>query len=64
MSVTLALALLAGARADTLDVAVLDLPARFEAAGVPAQPLAQALRAYACASARGEFARPILTLID
>ena len=36
----------------------------FAAAGVPAEPLAPALRAYACASARGEFARPVLTLID
>ncbi|MGH7337215.1 MAG: murein L,D-transpeptidase catalytic domain family protein [Myxococcota bacterium] len=36
----------------------------FAAAGVPAEPLAQAMRAYGCASARGEFARPILTLID
>ena len=62
--VTLALALLAGARADTLDTSAPDLRARFEAAGVPAQPLAHALRAYGCASARGEFARPILTLID
>ena len=36
----------------------------FAAAGVPAEPLAQALRAYACADARGEFTRPVLTLID
>jgi hypothetical protein len=36
----------------------------FAAAGVPAEPLAQAMRAYACASAQGEFARPVLTLID
>jgi hypothetical protein len=36
----------------------------FAAAGVPAEPLAQAMRAYECASARGEFARPVLTLID
>lgn len=36
----------------------------FAAAGVPAEPLARAMRAYECASARGEFARPILTLID
>lgn len=36
----------------------------FAAAGVPAEPLAQAMHAYACGSARGEFARPVLTLID
>ena len=36
----------------------------FAAAGVPAEPLAQALRAYACGDARGDFARPVLTLID
>jgi hypothetical protein len=64
MPVTLALALLAGARADTIDATSPALRARFEAAGVPAQPLAHALRAYGCASARGEFTRPVLTLID
>jgi L,D-transpeptidase catalytic domain len=41
-----------------------DLRARFAAAGVPARPLALALRAYACANARGEISSPILTLID
>jgi hypothetical protein len=40
------------------------LQRRFETAGVPAEPLAQAMRAYACGSARGDFVQPILTLID
>ena len=60
----IALALCATARADGLDPASEPLLARFAAAGVPGEPLAQALRAYACASSQGEFARPILTLID
>jgi hypothetical protein len=64
ISITLALALAATARADDLTAAPADLSARLVAAGVPAEALAQALRAYECASARGEFARPILTLID
>src|SRR5262249_14825098 len=46
----------ASARADS------GLVQPFAAAGVPAEPLAQALRAYECAS--GEFARPVRTLID
>ena len=37
---------------------------RFETAGVPAEPLRLALRAYACGRARGEFEAPILTLVD
>jgi hypothetical protein len=41
-----------------------ELPRQFEAAGIPAEALAQAMRAYACGDAHGEFARPILTLID
>src|SRR5688572_16961113 len=44
--------------------APLDLRERFVAAGVPAVPLDLALRAYECGSARGEFAQPLLTLID
>jgi hypothetical protein len=50
------------ARAD--QPAPLDLRERFAAAGVPAVPLDLALRAYECASARGEFSQPVLTLID
>jgi len=41
-----------------------DLLQRFEAAGVPAQALRRALHAFACGQARGEFERPILTLVD
>jgi hypothetical protein len=36
----------------------------FGAAGVPAEPLAHALRAFACGGTRGEFVAPILTLVD
>jgi L,D-transpeptidase catalytic domain len=49
------------AGAVSLDPALLG---RFEAAGIPAQPLAYALRAFACGQTRGEFAEPILTLVD
>jgi hypothetical protein len=59
----IAVALAAGLRADA-QPAVVELRDRFAAAGIPAQPLELALRAYACASARGEFSSPILTLID
>jgi len=38
--------------------------ARFEAAGVPPEPLRLALRAFECGRARGDFATPILTLVD
>ena len=55
-------ALSADARADELVRA--ELRDRFAAAGVPTEPLDLALRAYACGSARGEFAQPVLTLID
>ena len=55
-------ALCCTARADEL-VSV-DLRDRFTAAGVPAVPLDLALSAYTCASARGEFSQPVLTLID
>jgi len=54
--------LCSNARADELTA--VDLRDRFAAAGVPAVPLDLALRAYACGSARGEFAQPVLTLID
>jgi hypothetical protein len=36
----------------------------FEAAGVPAEPLGLALRAFDCGCARGEFGTPTLTLVD
>jgi hypothetical protein len=66
ISAAIALALCTSARAGApeaeRDISL--LRAHFAAAGIPAHPLEQALRAYACGSARGEFARPILTLID
>ena len=40
------------------------LRAHFEAAGLPAEPLRLALRAYACGSARGDFDAPLLTIVD
>ena len=58
----MALALSGSARAE--EFAPSDLRERFAAAGVPAVPLDLALRAYACASARGELSQPVLTLID
>jgi hypothetical protein len=41
-----------------------DIIARLLAAGVPAEPLALALRAVVCGRARGELASPMLTLVD
>ena len=41
-----------------------DLRARFEAAGIPAEPLRLALRAYSCANARGELSERLLTVVD
>jgi len=58
----IAFALCGTARAREL--APTELHDRFAAAGVPAVPLDLALRAYACASTRGEFSQPVLTLID
>jgi len=63
LSTVIAVALAASLRADAQPPA-LELRERFAAAGVPAQPLELALRAYACGSARGEFSQPLLTLID
>jgi hypothetical protein len=63
LSTVIAVALAAGLRADA-QTSSLDLRERFTKAGVPARPLDLALRAYACGSARGEFAQPVLTLID
>jgi hypothetical protein len=60
----IALALCASARADADRPVRVDLHGRFEAAGVPAEPLRLALRAYSCGSARGDFAAPVLTLVD
>jgi hypothetical protein len=63
----LALAWCTAARAELIDAAqprAIDLQGRLEAAGVPAEPLQLALRAYACAEARGEFSAPLLTLVD
>lgn len=40
------------------------LSRRLEAAGVPAEPLRLALRAFACGRARGELDVPILALVD
>ena len=56
------LALCGSASAD--EFAPTDPRERLAAAGVPPVPLDLALRAYACASARGELSQPVLTLID
>jgi hypothetical protein len=37
---------------------------RLVGAGLPQEPLALALRAFACGRTRGEFSEPILTLVD
>jgi L,D-transpeptidase-like protein len=66
-TLALALAWCTAARGEVREVAqpgADDLRARFVAAGVPAEPLDAALRAYACAEARGEFSAPLLTLVD
>jgi hypothetical protein len=61
------LALCAAAPARAVDRVYPD-PARllehFADAGVPAEPLRLALRAFSCGNARGEFAAPTLTLVD
>ena len=51
----------AGGRTPSRDAGVLE---RLEAAGVPAEPLRLATRAFACGRARGDFEAPILTLVD
>ena len=67
LAVAAALALCATAPARAGDAAAAE-PARllrhFEAAGIPAEPLDLALQAFACGRARGEFAKPTLTLVD
>jgi hypothetical protein len=67
VAAALSLALCAAAPARSADRFYPDsalLLRHFADAGVPAEPLAHALQAFACGAARGELATPTLTLLD